>query len=365
MREQLMTAMIGLLAFLAIGELIYALALKKQVHTYRDTLSSIALGIGQQAINIYLAASFLGVWDWIHVNYGVVAADMGTWWHWVPFILACDLSYYCAHRAGHTVNFWVAAHVVHHHAKDFNYLSSFRQSWVAWGVNFPFFLPLALFVPLKMFVFGQLGIMFLQFLSHNGVYRGRLGVLDRIFVTPANHRVHHGLNQPYLNANCGGMFVIWDRVFGTYVEEDPSIPIELGTSFELNFHDPFEANLDYYRRLVFATRHRRGWRNKLALWFESPAVLLAELDALNYDAVPRQQLHLEALAMHDKLYAGAATVVLIGVFAFHRIGFAGNSNAMRLATGVGVMLVMAVIGRQISAAGVADQNDERESVAAK
>ena len=340
--------MLGLVT-LAVGELAWAWLFRRGVHTFRDTVSSLALGIGQQAINIFLSASFLGLFSWVHTHWALADFDVGTWWHWVLFIPACDLSYYVAHRAMHTINFWVAAHIVHHQAEDFNHLSAMRQSWTAWIVNFPFFVWLALFVPLEMFVVGQLGIMCLQFMSHNGVFRGRLGVLDRLFVTPANHRVHHGINGPYLGANCGGMFVIWDRVFGTFVEEDPEIPIEMGSGLKVDFYDPFEANLDYYRRVWFVMRRRQGLWHKLAIWLQSPETLLAELERFGYAAAhPEREVVRGALSPRDKLVAGGLLVGSVGLLFWHRLAFADRAAWQQLLGGIVVLLALGALGRVLS-----------------
>ena len=350
MHERLMNGVMVLLAVVAAAELAYAFATRKPVHTLRDTLSSVSLGIGQQAINAYLAASFLAVYEWVHANWAPIHADRSVVWHWALLIVACDFCYYVGHRTSHNVNFWVAAHIVHHQAEDFNHLSAFRQSWTAWMVMFPFFLPLALFgVPVDMFVIGQMGIMCIQFLSHNGAFRGQLGMLDRLLVTPANHRVHHGINGPYLGANCGGMFVIWDRVFGTFVEEDPNIPIRMGSGIRMNFYDPFEANVDYYRRLWTVARHRRGL-GKLTLWFQSPRVLKQELMALGRRDVG-EPLVRDPLSPRGRLAAGAALAACVALLAVHRASFDGNPVALRLLTGASVLFALGVLGRLLSGPG--------------
>jgi alkylglycerol monooxygenase len=349
-REAAMNALMAVLVAIAAIEVGYAWVSRRAVHDFRGALSSLALGIGQQAINVYLSAGMLAIFAGVHARFAITSADLGTWWHWLLFVPACDLCYYVAHRTAHTVNFWVAAHIVHHQAEDYNHLSAMRQSWTAWIVNFPFFLPLALFVPLEMFAVGQLGIMFVQFLSHNGVFRGSLGPLDRLMITPANHRVHHGLDRPYLGMNCGGMFVIWDRVFGTFVEEDPKIPLRLGTGLDVNFHDPIEANLDYYRRVVFVMRKRRGFMNKVAIWFQSPEVLFRELSQHGYARRPSPTR--AVLDGSQRVLLGVALVACAVALFVHRLGYDGNPWPLRLVTGLLVLAAVAGFGRLLSTIGV-------------
>lgn len=197
MHSQLMNVIMPVLFAAAALETVLALRARRGVHSFRDTISSISLGIGQQAFNVYVAAGFLAVYVAAHRSLAPWHLSPRVWWHWVLVVVGCDLAYYVAHRSAHTVNLFVAGHVVHHQAEDFHLLSSLRQSWTAWMLMFPFFLPLSVLgVPLEMFVYGQAGIMVFQFLSHIGAVRPRLGVLDRVFVTPRNHRIHHGAVRP-------------------------------------------------------------------------------------------------------------------------------------------------------------------------
>lgn len=348
-REAAMNALMAVLVLVAGAELVVALATRRAVHDFRAALSSLALGIGQQAINAFLSAGALAVFVGVHERFAIAHADVRTWWHWALFIPACDLCYYVAHRTAHTVNFWVAAHVVHHQAEDFNHISAMRQSWTAWLVNFPFFLPLALFVPLEMFAVGQLGIMFVQFLSHNGLFRGSLGPLDRILITPANHRVHHGYDRPYLGANCGGMFVIWDRVFGTFVEEDPRVPLRLGTGMDVNWHDPLEANLDYYRRVVTVMRARPTWAGKLAIWFQSPEVLFRELDALGVRRAP--DVNRSPLDARERALLVGGLALCAAAMIAHRVGYDGNPWLLRALTGGAAIAGVIAFGQVLSRAG--------------
>lgn len=352
MHSQLMNIVMVALLVIALLELVYALLERKPVHSFRDTISSVSLGIGQQAINVYLAGGFLAAYAWIHGSVSLARADMAVWWHWVIVVFACDLAYYTGHRSAHSINLFVAAHVVHHHAEDFNLLSSLRQSWTAWILIAPFFLPLAFFgVPLEMFVYGQLGIMCFQFLSHTGVFRMRLGILDRIFITPRNHRVHHGSHPPYWGANCGGMFVLWDRVFGTYVEEQPDLPVRIGSGLELDFYDPFEANLDYYRRICFVSKHRRGLLEKIRIWFQSPQVLSEDLARFGYAARSRpRDVNRAPLSRREGLLIILGLATSVAVFAAHRALFEAQPPVVNLATGLGVMLSLWLLGRLLRGA---------------
>jgi len=363
MREQLMNGLMVLLAAIAAVEVGYAWWARRDVHTFRDSVSSVANGLGQQSITIFLGASFLGAYAWL-ADHAPIHANAGVWWHWVLLMLGIDLCYYAGHRTMHSVNFFVAGHVVHHQALDFSHVSAFRQGWTAWIVVFPFFLPLAaLGVPVEMFVIGQTGIMFLQFFAHNGTFKGRLGFLEGVLQTPANHHVHHGLNAPYRNQNYGGMFVIWDRVFGTYVENDPAIPIVMGAGMDVNFHDPFEANLDYYRRIVFVMNRRPTLWGKVAIWLQSPRVLIKESKALRYDEIARMEpLVRGPLSRRDQAATLAVLAMCGGLLFVHRLSFDGNPLLARIATGAAVLGMLWVLGRLLTRGPVQSAAFEPEAL---
>lgn len=346
MHTRLMNLAIGLLLALAIVELAVALVRRKKVHSLRDTASSIAMGIGQQTVNVYLASGFLGLYALVHGRFGVFTMDRGTWWHWVLLVLGCDLAFYTGHRTAHSVNLFVAGHVVHHQAEDFNLLSSLRQGWAAWVQMFPFYLPLAIAgFPLEMLVQGQVAIMCAQFLSHYGASRVDLGVLDRIFVTPRNHRVHHGFGPRYGGANCGGLLVVWDRLFGSYVEEDEADPVVIGNGLTLNFHDPIEAHVDYYRRIWFVARRRQGF-GKVSIWFSSPAVLYRELRRLGYESP--SALNRSAASRADARLVVVWVTVCIALFALHRAMYDHHGAIVRVATGASMLAALVVLGRLLS-----------------
>jgi alkylglycerol monooxygenase len=334
--------MVALLAMAAL-ELAYGLRKKKGAHTLRDTASSVAMGIGQQTFNVFLVSGFLGVYVTVHARFGLFAVDPGTLWQWVPLVILCDLAFYTGHRMAHEVNIFVAGHVPHHQAEDFNLLSSLRQGWAAWIQMAPYYLPLAVLgFPIEMLIEGQIGIMCAQFLSHYGATRVRLGVLDEIFITPENHRVHHGHGPRYGGKNCGGMLVIWDRLFGTFAQEDPADPVQIGNGLQLDFHDPIEAHLDYYRRIWFVSKSRKGLVAKIAIWFQSPGVLYRELAALDYEAT---RLNRAPVTPADVRLVVASGLLSIGLFFVHRALFQHGDAIVRLATTASTIGSLVLLGR--------------------
>ena len=150
---------------------------------------------------------------------------------------------------------------------------------------------------------------------------GRLGWFDRWFCSPSNHRAHHAVNDRYLDRNYGGILIVWDRLFGTFVEEDDADPCVYGTRSPLRSWDPIAANLQVYRELLQASRAARRWRDKLRVWIAPPGWQPADLAALDrkpafdlarvarYDP-PQQPARLAAAALLF-VAALAATSVLL------------------------------------------------------
>ncbi len=283
-----------LLVFMIViaAELYYAKKHGLRVYSFASTASHFTMGIGQQALNLLSLPALIGAYVALHENFRLLDLQPSDWRAWVGALLLADFSFYWAHRICHRSNFFVGAHVVHHQAEDFNHGSAIRQSWTSRPVMFLFYTPLAILgFPVQMLL-GVLGANFLiQFFSHNGVIRRKLGMLEYVLVTPRTHFVHHGTNGPYLDKNFGGVFIFWDRLFGTFQDLDEKQPIQIGPLEGPNHYDPIYANLNYYQRIAFVAGHRRGFLAKLAIWFQSPERLEVELDRLGYvEEMPRPPL---------------------------------------------------------------------------
>ena len=129
-------------------------------------------------------------------------------------------------------------------------------------------------VPPVVFVGVGLIDLLYQFWIHTELV-GRLGWFDRVFASPSNHRVHHGINDRYLDKNYGGILILWDRLFGTF-EEEVEKPV-FGVRGGLGTFDPVWANLAYYATMADLCRRARDWRDKIGVWFAPPGWVPANL----------------------------------------------------------------------------------------
>ena len=190
-----------------------------------------------------------------------------AWWVWLLAFVAYDFCYYWLHRCGHERNILWAAHSVHHQSEDYNLSTALRQTSTGFLLSWIFYLPLAVLgVPLLVFVsVGALNLLY-QFWVHTR-HIPRLGWYEWIFVTPSNHRVHHAQNPLYLDRNYGGVFILWDRLFGTFQPEDDAEPVVFGVTTPLASWNPLWANVQFYAQLWSDARRAARWQDKLRIWF--------------------------------------------------------------------------------------------------
>jgi sterol desaturase/sphingolipid hydroxylase (fatty acid hydroxylase superfamily) len=244
-----------------------------------DALSSIGLGVMSQVAAVFTAVLTLGVYAWVHERFAVWQLSPASPWTWAIGFVAYDFLYYWHHRAGHRVALFWAAHVVHHQSEDYNLSTALRQTSSGWLAGWIFYLPMAIAgVPPLVFAVVALIDLLYQFWVHTEQV-GRLGAFDRWFCAPSNHRVHHAVNDVYLDRNYGGVFLVWDRLFGTYREEDPALPCVYGTRAPLRSWNPIRANLQVYAELGRDCWHATGWRDKVRVWLKPPGWRPADVAA--------------------------------------------------------------------------------------
>ena len=237
-----------------------------------DAVSSISLGMLSQTSAVFTRVLRLGVYTlawqvlalWRNDAFWTSAAG------WLLALLLYDLCYYWYHRLGHRVAVLWAAHAVHHQSQDYNLSTALRQTSTGALFGWLFYLPMAL-AGVPPLVFGVVGLIDLlyQFWVHTEQV-GRLGWFDRWFCSPSNHRVHHAVNDRYVDKNYGGILIVWDRIFGTFEDEDPREPVVYGTRGLLNSWDPLWANAQVYAGLARDSWHTRSWADKLGVWWRPP-----------------------------------------------------------------------------------------------
>jgi sterol desaturase/sphingolipid hydroxylase (fatty acid hydroxylase superfamily) len=286
------------LALIAIA-IEFAVGVARGRNTYRlhDAMASIGLGMLSQVVGVFTRLFTVAIYAaaYEHVALARLPADSAG--VWIGALLAYDFCYYWLHRAGHRVAVLWAAHAVHHQSEDYNLSTALRQTSSGWVFGWIFYLPLAV-AGVPPLVFGTVALIDLlyQFWVHTQQV-GRLGWFDRWFCSPSNHRVHHAVNDRYLDRNYGGILIVWDRLFGSFVDEDDGEPIVYGTRAPLHSFNPLWANLQVYRELWLDSWRAASWPDKLRVWLKPPGWRPADVAA----RWPKPAFDLDAFSLYDPL----------------------------------------------------------------
>lgn len=254
---------------LLIGLEIYA-AYKRNMKGYyrlQDSLTSLSIGIGEQVISVFSKVGVLYLYSYIYEHTAIFHFEFNVV-NVIILLFLFDFIFYWAHRWGHEINFMWAGHVVHHSSEDYNLTTALRQPWFFQLVTFNLFLPLAVlgFDPKILAVVAGIDILY-QFWIHTQLI-GKLGPLEWILNTPSHHRVHHGSNPQYIDKNYAGVFIIWDRLFGTFEEEKE--PVVYGITTPLNSWNPAWANVHYIVDLARQAKKCNNVTDKLHVWVAPP-----------------------------------------------------------------------------------------------
>ena len=202
--------------------------------TTKDSIASVTMGLGFLAINTALALLPFAGLAWL---YQFRLFDIPVvWWSWVLLLFAEDFCYYWFHRLHHEVRTLWAAHINHHSSTRYNFSTALRQSWTTPFTGFIFWIPLPLLgFPVEMILIQKSISLLYQYWLHTELI-GKLGWFGVVFNTPSHHRVHHGRNPIYLDRNHAGIFIIWDKMFGTFEPEGE--PIDYGLTKNIHTYNP-------------------------------------------------------------------------------------------------------------------------------
>lgn len=234
-----------------------------------DTLSSLSQGLLSQATALVTPLFQTGLYAVARAHLAVLP---GTLWQGLLGSLAAVVMYdfcdYWLHRVSHESALFWAAHAVHHQSEHFNLSTALRQESLYPVMGWPFFLPMAVLgVPVEQFALAGIVVLFYQFWIHTE-HIGRLGWLDGVLSTPSNHRVHHAVNPLYLDRNYGAIFVIWDRLFGSFQPETEACIY--GTVKPLASWNPLQALGQFYLEMGRRMRATPRAVDKLRVLVKSP-----------------------------------------------------------------------------------------------
>ena len=250
-------------------EMIWAKRRAPEKYEPRDTLTSMAMGLGSTVAGVLVAGS---VWAIAMAVYAdrVMTLPFALW-AWVLCFVLDDLAYYAFHRSAHRVRWFWASHVNHHTSQHYNLSTALRQTWTGFiALGFIFRLPLIWlgFHPAMMFFCGGLNLIY-QCWIHNEAVDRFPRWFEAVMNTPSHHRVHHATNPRYLDRNYAGVFIIWDRMFGTFTQEVADEPIRYGIVKQLGSFNLFWVS---FHEWVGIARDlwSAPWRHKLGYVWRPP-----------------------------------------------------------------------------------------------
>jgi sterol desaturase/sphingolipid hydroxylase (fatty acid hydroxylase superfamily) len=316
----------------------------KPAYRSNDTINSIGLGVMSQIAGVFLKLLTLGVYAWWVKHLALFALPASSLWVWASALLLYDFLYYWLHRMGHEVNILWAAHVVHHQSEEYNLSTALRQTSTGGLLGWVFYLPMALLgYPVEVFVAVALIDLLYQFWVHTEQV-GKLGWFDRVFCSPSNHRAHHATNDRYIDHNYGGILILWDRLFGTFVEEDDVDRPVYGTRSPLRSWNPLWANAEVYWATAVDAWHATRWRDKLQVWLRPPgwrpADVAARFPKADFDIA--RELYNPPMPKALTVYCLLHFALLLGM-ATHFLGLTAHAGFGTLAAYSSYMVISLIV----------------------
>ena len=232
-----------------------------------DMVSSLTSGVTNVTKDVLGLALVFISYDWLVTNIALVHIK-ATWLTYVIAFIALDFAGYLVHTLAHKVNFFWNGHIIHHSSEEFNLACALRQSISVFVKLFiVLLLPAALLgVPASVIQVVAPLHLFAQFWYHTQ-HIGKMGFLEHVIVTPSHHRVHHAINKEYMDKNFGQIFIIWDKLFGTFQQELAAVPAVYGVSRPVRTWNPIKINFQHIGLLLSDAVRTKEWGDKLKLFY--------------------------------------------------------------------------------------------------
>ncbi len=243
---------------------------KKMVsYEFKDAAASITMGLGNVFLGVFAKGIVLAALTYVYFNFRFFTIPF-IWWAWILVLFADDFFYYWFHRISHENRFFWASHVVHHSSKKYNLSTALRQTWTGSFMSFIFWLPLALLGFHPVMILAQMSISLIyQYWIHTELIDKLPKWFEAVFNTPSHHRVHHATNPQYLDRNHAGIFIIWDKLFGTF-EPEVEKPV-YGLVKNIKTYNPIKiAFLEWVHLFKDAATSKTSLSNKLNYFIKPP-----------------------------------------------------------------------------------------------
>ncbi len=232
-----------------------------------DMISSLSSGITNVTKDVLGISISILSYEWF-VNRIAIYHIQPTVWAYIIAFIVIDFAGYWVHRIDHKINIFWNSHIVHHSSEEFNLACALRQSISVFLRLFAFLLiPAALLgVPVEVIAVVAPIQLFAQFWYHTRHIK-KMGILEKIIVTPSHHRVHHAINLEYIDKNLSQIFIVWDKLFGTFQEELPDVQPVYGITRPVKTWNPIKINFQHLWLLIKDAARAKSLKDKLRIWF--------------------------------------------------------------------------------------------------
>jgi alkylglycerol monooxygenase len=252
---------------MVIIEAIAAKIMGQTVNRAMDTISSLSSGMTNTLKNLLGLSVVLVTYGWMESRFGIFEIQSTGWLFFIAFI-GTDFASYWSHRFNHSINIFWNRHIVHHSSEEYNLSCALRQEISAIvGIYFFLYIPLAIIgIPQEIILVTAPIHLFAQFWYHTRLI-GKMGFLEKILMTPSHHRVHHAINDIYIDKNFSAIFILWDKWFGTFQEElEEETPV-YGTLKPANTWNPVLINYQHAWQILKDAWRTNNWLDKIRIWF--------------------------------------------------------------------------------------------------
>lgn len=326
-------------------EVVYDYVKQRKLYRLSDAVSNISCGIVEQLTGLFAKIFTVAAYHFIFVNFAIFELE-NTWYWLVLAFLGVDFFYYWAHRMSHQVNLFWLGHVVHHQSEDYNLSVALRQSTFQKMFTFYFYFPMA-FLGFKTEWFVLMGAFNLlyQFWIHTEVIDKLPKWFEYIFNTPAHHRVHHGRDPKYIDKNHAGTLIIWDRMFGTFQQEEERPTY--GITTPLNTWNPVMANVKPFVNLWNEVKEVPGFANKFKLVWMPPGWYPAELGGFRPPKAVDKNIYTKFDVEVSKglnIYLFVQYLLILGMTSFFLFNTAGMSWALMALIAGFIVLSVTLLG---------------------
>lgn len=240
-------------------------------YRFNDAVTNISCGIVQQITGVFSKTILIIGYIYLYENHRIfnIQENLITW---VLLFIGIDFFYYWFHRLAHEVSLFWGTHIVHHQSEEYNLSVALRQSSFQGFISMIFYLPLAFigFNPISFVTINAFQTLY-QFWIHTKAIHKLPAWFEYIFNTPSHHRVHHGRNPKYIDKNHGGTLIIFDRMFGTFQEEEEEVVY--GVTKPLSSWNPLWANFDWYADLWQDLKKDMSMADRFRVLFNKPGWL--------------------------------------------------------------------------------------------